>query len=279
MPMLAPHAAPLTARDDARLRALLRTDAAANLFAIADLDHFGWDYEALTFTGLFVGARLAGYVMCYGTNSSFTYDDPACLPLVVSILRERKIRFVNGPSRDTAPLIAALHPDEIVRHEPSTLAVLRPERFNRAVLAASPGRAWRATLHDLDGAARAHVAAPDQFGKLDFTARRAALRSVITDGWRRLFVAAAPDGTIVAAAQTTAEAIDLAMIGGVVTNPAFRERGYSTACTGALCAELLAEGKSPHLFYSRTNAPAARVYSKIGFEPIGGWELAEVALG
>ncbi|HBY93868.1 MAG TPA: hypothetical protein DEP84_07825, partial [Chloroflexi bacterium] len=131
---------------------------------------------------------------------------------------------------------------------------------------------------DLDGAARTHVAAPDEFAQLDYATRLEALHIVLTDGWRRLFVAENPNGQIVAAAQTTAEAQTLAVIGGIVTDPAYRGQGYGKACTAALCAELLAEGKAPYLFYNKANVPAAHVYAAVGFEVIDEWILAELRL-
>ena len=41
----------------------------------------------------------------------------------------------------------------------------------------------------------------------------------------------------------------------------------------ALSAELLAEGRTPYLFYLEDNAPAAHVYKKIGFRDTGHWTV------
>lgn len=268
----------LTTRHAESLWARLRAEEPANIFAIADLEHFGWESPNLRFDGLFRGAQLVGHLMRYGTNASFAYDDPDAVRLVRRWLRQNQIHYVNGLDRCVRPVLAEWGPDEVPRAEESYLARLNAAQFRPAALDASPGRAHRATLADLDGAARTHVAAPDEFAQLDYATRREALYTVLTDGWRRLFVAETPDGRIVSAAQTTAEAESLAVIGGVVTDPAYRGQGYATVATAALCAELLAEGKTPYLFYNKTNVPAARVYAAIGFESIDEWILAELRL-
>jgi predicted GNAT family acetyltransferase len=75
--------------------------------------------------------------------------------------------------------------------------------------------------------------------------------------------------TVLATALTNAEIHHLAMIGGVFTESAMRGRGLSQAVCSALCAELLAEGKQPALYW--VNPAAGAVYRKLGFRPIGHW--------
>ncbi|MGI8588831.1 MAG: GNAT family N-acetyltransferase [Chloroflexia bacterium] len=82
-------------------------------------------------------------------------------------------------------------------------------------------------------------------------------------------------GVVVAAAQSSAETPDAAMIGGVATLPAHRKRGLAACCVSALCADLFAEGVAEiGLFYLSANTPAARLYDKLGFRPAGEWWLA-----
>jgi len=74
---------------------------------------------------------------------------------------------------------------------------------------------------------------------------------------------------VLATALTNAEIRHRAMIGGVFTDPAVRGRGLSQAVCSALCAELLAEGKQPALYWA--NPAAGTVYRKLGFRLIGQW--------
>ncbi len=84
----------------------------------------------------------------------------------------------------------------------------------------------------------------------------------------RLWLAAA-DGELLSSALTNAETPTLAMIGGVYTPPAARGRGLSQAVCSALCADLIADGKQPILYWG--NPAAGAVYRKLGFQPCGKW--------
>ena len=84
----------------------------------------------------------------------------------------------------------------------------------------------------------------------------------------RLWLAEA-NGELLSTALTNAETPTLAMIGGVYTPPAARGRGLSQAVCSALCADLIADGKLPILYWGTPAAGA--VYRKLGFQPCGEW--------
>lgn len=79
------------------------------------------------------------------------------------------------------------------------------------------------------------------------------------------------DGKIVSTAGTSAENKEAAMIVAVCTREGYRKNGYAAACVQKLCRDLLAEGKTPALFY--VNPEAARIYKKVGFKDIGYWSI------
>ncbi|MDO9065822.1 MAG: GNAT family N-acetyltransferase, partial [Chloroflexota bacterium] len=54
-------------------------------------------------------------------------------------------------------------------------------------------------------------------------------------------------------------------------------RGYASAVVSSLCADLLARGKTPHLFYREDNDAAGRIYRRLGFGPVGRWKLARLS--
>jgi predicted GNAT family acetyltransferase len=91
---------------------------------------------------------------------------------------------------------------------------------------------------------------------------------------RRVWIAL-KDGTVVSAALTNAETATLAMIGGVYTDPAWRGRGLSQAVCSGLCAELEAANRQPVLYWH--DPMAGRVYTKLGFRPIGSWRSVRLA--
>jgi RimJ/RimL family protein N-acetyltransferase len=52
---------------------------------------------------------------------------------------------------------------------------------------------------------------------------------------------------------------------GVVTEPGFRGQGLSSACAGAVCADILRRGHTPSWSTSRDNPASLRVAHKLGF--------------
>jgi GNAT superfamily N-acetyltransferase len=59
---------------------------------------------------------------------------------------------------------------------------------------------------------------------------------------------------------------EVGFIRGVYTTPAFRGKGFSTSTVSALVKELLKSRVEPGLWVAEDNAPARRVYEKIGFK-------------
>ncbi len=269
---------PLGPHDEAQLRAFWAREPHANLFAIPDLDFLGWQDERLEFVGWFDGHTLVGYLMIYGISAQWSFADEQVAAGIAARLErsERPVEFVTGMERTTWPVLEQLTRGRVERYELSTVAKLPFGHFNANTLQSAGGEARLATVEELDALTAVHIAAPDQFNHLSYAARRRALKGAMTDGWRRVYLAANAEGHLVASAQTIAEGRDIGVIGGVVTHPAFRGQGFATLVTAALCQALLAEHKEPYLFYRRDNVPAARVYQKIGFVPLGDALLAQL---
>ena len=78
----------------------------------------------------------------------------------------------------------------------------------------------------------------------------------------------------VSAARISAVGHGMAMIGGVVTLPAYRRYGFARACTGLLCRQLLNRGIEPHLTYDPSDPAPTTTYYQLGFADIGEWLLA-----
>lgn len=73
----------------------------------------------------------------------------------------------------------------------------------------------------------------------------------------------------------------VAIVGNVLTHPAWRNRGLSTACTSVLTLQLLREHDDVVLNVAADNAPAKRVYATLGYQmhcrlvelQVGQWRL------
>jgi len=73
------------------------------------------------------------------------------------------------------------------------------------------------------------------------------------------------DGKIVSAAGVHLVTPQIAQLGNIVTDEAYRNRGFATACTNTLAANLASSGRIISLFVRMDNAPAIHMYAKLGF--------------
>ena len=143
--------------------------------------------------------------------------------------------------------------DEIT---PMWRMILQPARF--APLRAVPDQAILAPLRP------AHIAQINDLfilgGGLAFSP------SQVENG---VFYGVLEAGALVAVAGThlVGAGYGVAAIGNVFTRPEARGRGYATLATGAVAGELLRRGiQDVVLNVAQENAPALRVYEKLGFE-------------
>jgi len=78
-------------------------------------------------------------------------------------------------------------------------------------------------------------------------------------------------GEIISIAQTTAENSISAMVVGVSTRPDYRRKGLAQKCMSKLCLYYLRKGKTLCLFYD--NPEAGKIYKNIGFKQIEKWTI------
>lgn len=77
------------------------------------------------------------------------------------------------------------------------------------------------------------------------------------------------DGKITAMARVAFRGDTYARINTVITHPDHRGRGYAAMLVGRLASLLLAEGLVPTILAAKENAVANRLYSRLGFTPMG----------
>jgi len=73
------------------------------------------------------------------------------------------------------------------------------------------------------------------------------------------------DDKIVSAAGVHLVTPQIAQLGNIVTDKTYRNRGFATACTNALAADLASKGRIVSLFVRTNNVPAIHLYEKLGF--------------
>lgn len=84
------------------------------------------------------------------------------------------------------------------------------------------------------------------------------------------------EGRVVAKAILAGRSLHYGQIGGVVTHPDFRRRGYGRRCVSALCKKCFDAGiEKMILFTAEENIPAQRLYQSLGFAMVDRYLLAE----
>jgi RimJ/RimL family protein N-acetyltransferase len=73
------------------------------------------------------------------------------------------------------------------------------------------------------------------------------------------------EGKIVSAAGVHLVTPRIAQLGNIVTDEAYRNQGFATACTSALATDLASKGRIISLFVRANNINAIRIYERLGF--------------
>lgn len=233
-----------------------------NLYQLGNIEALGFDREFCQFWGSFdPSGRLLGVLNRYMSGWVIFGEPTADWEEMGRIVDEHAVtaeRLQDNPVGIDS-FLPYLHRYRAVRVSVEELMALDAADF-RPLASPASVRVRRATEDDLSPLVAFYADAEHM------SRSPAAVVRPLHD--RRIWLAEQA-GRIRAAALTNAETADQAMIGGVYTQPAARGQGLSQAVCSALCAELLAEGLHPVLYWK---TPAAGVvYHKLGFHPIGQW--------
>lgn len=277
-----------------------------NLFAIGDIERFGFDAPFQTLWGDFEpgSAKLQAVLLRYESNyipyfkspdydpaifASLMLSDPdfrmlsGRLPLVRKVqeaLTEaaKALALTNIASDQTAPnyiekstYFCKLTQPGSLSPEPQT----EPQSQNQTQNQSEP------QSHSQPQNQIIKIATPDDAPRIleliknidefsdTLTTTEERLRDNIESGASRVYFTEDPAGRLLTVAQTAAENSASAMIVGVATHKDMRNRGLMSANLSALCRDLLSEGKTLCLFYD--NPSAGSVYHRLGFETIDQW--------
>lgn len=126
----------------------------------------------------------------------------------------------------------------------------------------------RASYNDLDEIARLICSDEGVGGHYTVSELRKQLKDRMEEDFGRNYIIRL-DGKIVCHAATYAEVSNLSVISGVITHANYRGRGLALEAVSRLCADLLSEGKHPHLFFYTPEA--FNLYSRIGFGSPSNW--------
>lgn len=259
---------PLEPADKEQLVAYLEQDPPNNLFHLANLAQLGFEYPDLHYYGAFDDdGTLIGEIMLMRANAGVFWHDPAALPLFKEIVVRERVRTIAGSREQIEPLLNMLPAGSIRELINATYA-----HATAGELMPWPRRGEHlATLDDIDLLADLY-AHNILFTTLNRAEHRDRVESVLKTGGLIAFVKR--DDIAISAARTSASGHRMAMIGGVLTLPAYHRQGFGRACTGLLARRLIEMGVTPHLTYDHNDPAARRTYLGLGFQTIGEWTIA-----
>jgi ribosomal protein S18 acetylase RimI-like enzyme len=234
--------------DRAMLRAYLETDRLYSAYALCDLDdreflRTRWGVALLHGEPQAVVLQYAGY----SPQPIFVMGDPGGVQAVLSDVIKPRTAYVAA-RREHLGAIGAIYR---VESGPAMLRMWVDAEHFRPF----PG--------DVQRMLPVEIGELNRLYQLGFASWLPA--SAISDG---LYFGQRVGGRLVAAAGThvISPAARLAVVGNVMTHTEFRGRGYATAVTGAVTAELLKFCDQVVLNVRADNPPALAAYRRLGYQ-------------
>lgn len=267
----------LTEADRQATLGFLLEEPEINLFAIGDIERFGFDAHFQTLWGDFEADtdHLQAVLLRYESNYIPYFKTPHYNPAVFAniMLSDPDFRMLSGrlPLVRKVQEALAKAAEALDRPEPTYIEKvtyfcklteathLSPENAASTIKIATPDDASR--ILDL-------IKDIDEFSD-SITTTEQRIRENIETGASRVYFIEDTAGRLLTVSQTAAENSASAMIVGVATRKDMRAQGLMSRCLSSLCRDLLAEGKTLCLFYD--NPRAGSVYHRLGFDTIDQW--------
>lgn len=242
-----------------------------NLFVIGNLNR-PTPFENAVYLGYFKGEALSGmatFFKIFG-NLVLNFDDEHAAADLVDVARKQAlpIRDVANFRRYAVPTLSHLKRHGI---EPKTISEQSVMELQREhFIDFSKDVARQALPDDVDDIAKLHRL-PDEPSNPD---------TQVTDHERRSI---RPEETfvirhnnmLVSTVNLHGTSKNYFQIGGVVTHPSHRGKGYAKQCVSALCRHCFLHGKTAGiLFTANDNAAARHVYAALGFRPVDDFIIA-----
>jgi ribosomal protein S18 acetylase RimI-like enzyme len=230
------------------LRAFLETDRLYSAYALCDLDdreflRTRWGVALLGGKPIAVVLQYAGY----SPQPIFVMGDPSGVAAILSDVIKPRTAYV------------AARPE----HIPAINTIYRVESGPAMVRMWVDAEHFRPFPADVSRMLPVEIGELNRLYQLGFASWLPA--SAISDG---LYFGQRVNGRLVSAAGThvISPAARLAVVGNVMTHTDFRGRGYATAVTGAVTAELLKFCDQVVLNVRADNPPALAAYRRLGYQ-------------
>ncbi|WP_409294629.1 GNAT family N-acetyltransferase [Peribacillus sp. SCS-26] len=255
----------LSVRDHEAVSVLLRQEPAFNLFIIGDIEAFGYRAPFQELWGEFRATdELISVLLRF--HDSFIIYGPASFDAAgfAELLPKDKPVRISGKS-NAVELFEGI--DSLQLENKKEMYFAECSEPPREVIPHSD-KIKEAGLDDADKIMELRRAI--QEFEADESSRELLTQSLKSKTGRTYYFE--EGGRIAASASTAAENSMSAMIVGVCTHPAFRNKGYASQILNQLIAEFVVQqSKTLCLFYD--NPEAGRIYRRLGFREIGKWTI------
>ena len=255
-----------TINDISLIKKYIKNDPISNIYIEADIDKYGLHTDFLDVWIQTINGDITAIIMRYYNGMQF-YSKTAQFDVdeIGKLLKKISPQIISGQYRSLSKLITEMN--AIYKIEIGSLATYKGKKL-------CGGKIYdnyiveKAILRDVDEISEL-IRSDSQLGQI-YTQSEIAhqLRERIKDKFGRSYVIRV-GGKIVSHAATYCETNSSAVIGGVITAPTFRRKGYSATVVRKLCEDLINEGKTPCLFYYSHNA--GEMYHKLGFFDYTRW--------
>ena len=236
-------------------------------FLIGNVTCFGLENDKAIrrggdYYGYFENNTLRGLLPFYNLGSCIPhYETPAAIPFFVELLKEKNFEFLLGMEKIVKPLY------EEIKASKTTLKYSEDSYYvNKAF---KPFYLEGITFVDADASSNDIVKFVQRANLEGFGNERTkedVINSLTHSSEEEDFIFVVVDGKIRAQAniQTTTSTIN--QVGAVFTSSEERGKGYCKAAVSEICRRILERGKTPTLMVTKSNTPAVKAYTSLGFK-------------
>ncbi len=243
----------------------LSVEPSINLFAIGDIESFGFDEDFQEVWGYFYNNNLIGVLLRYHQNFIPYWQRNDFNPNeFIDIIKNSPVknRMISGKKSILENFENVF--DNYMKRETYFCELKKAESLledTSEVKLAEISDKYRIPefINNIKEFNHSHNITPEQFEK-----------KLITNSGKSYYIENSK-GELVSIAQTTAENSMSAMVVGVATRPDYRRKGLVSKCMSKLCMDYIQEGKTLCLFYD--NPEAGKIYNRIGFKEIEKWTM------
>lgn len=243
----------------------LSEEPSINLFAIGDIESFGFNEDFQDVWGQFDDNILTGVLLRYNENfipywkkDNFNPEDFIDI-IKSSTIKNKMISGKKSILKNFKNTFNDYKKRETYFCELKKAEKLIDDTFEVKIAKISDKDRIPAFINSIKEFNHSPNITPEQFEK-----------KLLTNSGKSYYIENSK-GEIVSIAQTTAENSISAMVVGVATRLDYRRKGLVSKCMSKLCMDYLEEGKTLCLFYD--NPEAGKIYKKIGFKEIEKWTI------